>query len=129
MLTDSVNALGNRKYSGSLTFTFVDGDGDIGFGQDSLAPKTVFVDKYEIIDNVAYPVELAVDYYYNIPKFSTTGNRKALKGEIIVRSLDELYPLNTENTIMYKFYIVDRSWNYSNIDSTGYIALVDFVNN
>jgi hypothetical protein len=126
-LIDTIDGLGNRKYAGFLTFTFVDGDGDLGFGQDSASSKAVFINKYEIINNVAHLVDLAVDYSYSIPAFSTTGNRKALKGEIVVKSLEEPYPLNSDDTIMYKFYIVDRSRNYSNTDSTGYIALIDFI--
>lgn len=119
----------NHLLAGELIFSFVDGDGDIGFGIDTNNVKTVFIEKYKIINNRSIRVELDENMLsYQIPRFSTSGNRKPLKGEIIIRNLDEIPPINPNDTIMYKFYIVDRSLKYSNVDSTGYLILGNFIN-
>jgi hypothetical protein len=120
--------LGNPILAGLLRFSFVDGDGNIGFGLDTTLPKTVFVDKYKIENGEVKLIELNEDIInFRIPQFATSGDRKPLKGEIIIKSLDELLPINYNDTLMYKFYIVDRSLNKSNIDSTGYLILKNYI--
>ncbi|MDR2835631.1 MAG: hypothetical protein LBV69_05455 [Bacteroidales bacterium] len=119
----------NHLLRGTLKFEFVDGDGNIGFGTDSTANKTVFLEKYKIINSIPNRIEFNEGYLlnYRIPVFSTTGNRKVLSGEIVLRYLDETFPINPNDTIMYKFYIYDRDMNKSNIDSTGYIILKNYL--
>ena len=118
----------NHILRGELKFSFVDGDGNIGFGLDTPVQNTIFIKKYQIINNKSVPIDLAIEPNYAIQKFSTSGDRKPLKGEIVIKSLDEIPPINPNDTIMYKFYIVDRDYNYSNVDSTGYLILGDYLN-
>ncbi|MDD2636122.1 MAG: hypothetical protein PHW82_11550 [Bacteroidales bacterium] len=115
---DTLDGLQNRVLSGTLRFLFVDGDGDIGF--DTIQPQqnTIFIEKYRYVAGVLSPVELLLPLNYYVPKFTPVGNHKTLTGEIIVKDLNENYPLSGD-TIVYKFYIVDRAGNVSNIESTG----------
>ena len=125
---DTIDILGNKILEGTLKFSFVDGDGDIGFGIDSTSKKTVFLKKYKIKNNSPELIEQNEDLSgYKIPEFSTSGNRKFLKGEIVVNNLDELPPFNIEDTLMYDFYIIDRAGHISNTEKTGYLILKDFI--
>jgi len=119
---DTVDGLENRVLNGTLHFSFVDGDGDIGF--DTIQPQqnTVFLEKFKYQNGVATSIDLLIPLNYFVPKFVTEGNRKTLKGEIIINDLDENYPFNGD-TVFYKFYIVDRAGNVSNIDSTGNLII------
>jgi hypothetical protein len=131
ILKDSVGF--NHLLNGTLRFYFEDGDGNIGFGVDSIAENTVFIEKYEIVNNQAIKIEIDGSLInFKIKEFSTSGNRRALKGDIVIKNLDEL--INDEytitykyDTIMYKFFIQDRDHNVSNTDSTGYIALKNYL--
>lgn len=121
------DALGNMALIGTLKFYFRDGDGDIGQPPGDTANQTIFIDRYNIINSEPVLHELAVPMNYNIPYFSTTGN-KTLEGEIIVNDIN-LYGINNliNDTIKYKFYIVDRAGNVSNTESTGILPIKDFV--
>ncbi len=121
-LSDTLDGLQNRVLNGTLHFSFVDGDGDIGF--DTIQPQknTIFIEKYKYVVGVLTPVELLLPLNYYVPKFTPVGNDKTLKGEIIVKDLNENYPFNGD-TVLYKFYIVDRAGNVSNIESTGNIII------
>lgn len=121
-IKDSVDLLGNIVLSGTLHFYFVDGDGDIGHDTIGEIKNTIFLDKYKIENGKAIKIDLLVPLNYYVPKFVKTGNNKTLKGEMFVKDLNEYFPL-LYDTIMYKFYIIDRAGNRSNIDSTGYIIL------
>lgn len=125
-----VDSIGfNHILNGTLNFYFEDGDGNVGFGIDSLSENTVFIEKYKFTNGQAIAITFNEEIVnYKIPEFSTSGNRKAIKGNIIIKNLDEIFPLNEEDTIMYKFYIKDRDNNLSNIDSTGFIILKQYIN-
>lgn len=115
---------------GVLHFSFIDGDGNVGFGTGANSPKTVFINKYKIENNIPVKIELDDEIInYKVPEFSTSGNRKYLKGEIIINSLDELAPINSNDTIMYEFYIIDRDYNESNTENTGYLIPGDYLKN
>lgn len=123
--------MGNNNHpilNGTLKFYFEDGDGNVGFGIEQDAKHTVFIEKYKITNKIPIRIEFNDSLVnYKIPVFSTSGNRRAIKGDITINSLDEVF--YTENdTIMYKFYIWDRDYNKSNIDSTGYLILRDYIN-
>ncbi len=121
-ISDTTDALGNPVLLGTLRFSFVDGDGDIGF--DTLSPlkKTVFLEKYKYVDGLVKPVDLEVPMTYYVPFFKTEEPNKALKGEIIINDINETAPFNGD-TIFYKFYIVDRAGNPSNIETTNNLIL------
>ncbi len=119
---DTLDGLDNPVLRGTLHFSFVDGDGDIGF--DTAAPQqnTIFLEKYKYVDGLLTPAELLVPLNYYVPKFEPEGNNKTLKGEIMVNDIDETSPFNGD-TILYKFYIVDRAGNVSNVETTGDLIL------
>lgn len=121
-IKDSLDILGNSVISGTLHFYFVDGDGDIGFDTIGGVKNTIFLEKYKIENGTPIKIDLLVPLNYYVPKFEKTGNNKTLKGEMFVYELNEYVPFEYD-TIMYKFYIIDRAGNKSNVDSTGYIAL------
>jgi len=121
-LVDTTDLLGNRVLNGTLHFYFVDGDGDIGFDTTSPRQNTIFLEKFKIANGIESKIDLLVPLSYFVPKFSNSSNNRTLKGEMIINDLNENFPLEYD-TIVYKFYIVDREGNTSNIESTGYISL------
>jgi hypothetical protein len=114
--------LGNRVLKGTLHFYFVDGNGDIGFDTTSPRQNTIFLEKYRISGNQAILIDLLEPLNFYVPEFTKSGSNSTLKGEMFVLDLNEYFPL-TADTLMYKFYIVDRDGNKSNVDSTGYLIL------
>lgn len=124
------DALGNPSLSGTLTFYFVDGDGDIGFKEpsegDTVVNNTVFIDKYRMKNGEYKPVDLIVPFEYRVPYFSTSGNNKTLEGEIIITDIIETSNIHSD-TIKYDFYIKDRAGNKSNVETTGDLILRDFL--
>ena len=119
---DTIDGLGNSILKGTLHFSFIDGDGDIGFDTTSPQQNTIFLEKYKLENGILVPIELLVPLNYYVPEFETDKKNRSLKGEMYVNDLNEIYPLSND-TIMYKFYIIDRTGNHSNIDSTGYITV------
>ncbi|PLX08959.1 MAG: hypothetical protein C0596_03880 [Marinilabiliales bacterium] len=115
----------NPVLRGTLHFSFVDGDGDIGFDTTSPQQNTIFLEKYRYIDGLLTAVDLQVPLNYYVPLFEPEGSSKTLKGEIYVNDLDETAPFDGD-TIVYKFYIVDREGNVSNVESTGDLILSNF---
>ena len=130
---DSVDVLGNEIKLVELVFTFVDGDGDIGLKQSDTIPP--YVGKYKnnffstlyVKDNGKYKeVENIAVSNYTIPYIEPQGQNKTLKADVKVKFE---YTISQENdslfnydTMMYKFYIVDRALHQSNIDSTSDIV-------
>lgn len=111
--------LGNPVKQGTLTFSFTDGDGDIGF--DTVARKnTIFMTKHKMVNNVLTQMDLLVDLNYFVERIYSDNDRHAVSGDIKIEDLNE-YKNTFGDTIMYKFYIVDRAGNRSNTDSTGLI--------
>lgn len=119
---DTTDLLGNKVMNGTLHFYFVDGDGDIGFDTISPRQNTIFLEKFKVVDGVETKIDMLIPLNYFVPKFDNSTTNKTLKGEMIIDDLNENYPLDYD-TIIYKFYIVDRAGNSSNIESTGYVKL------
>ena len=114
--------LGNPVKQGTLTFSFTDGDGDIGFDTISPRQNTIFMTKHKMVNNVLTQMDLLVDLNYFVERIYTDNNRHAVSGDIKIEDLNE-YKNTFGDTIMYKFYIVDRAGNRSNTDSTGLIVV------
>ena len=110
--------LGNLKTFGTLKFSFVDGDGNIGR----------LLTQQDIADSVSYDVELTLfnkidtlfveseeKDYYLIPALDRKGVNKTLKGEI-----ELLIPFDfiDYDTIKYEFFLIDKSLNKSNVEET-----------
>ena len=99
---------------GELTFSFIDGDGDIGFSEnsDNIADNEqtdVFISEYnskgEILRDTVGP--------FYLPYFKESSYRKSLKGEIQIN-----IPTHSSDTVYYEFYIIDRAFHKSNIITT-----------
>lgn len=114
--------LGNTVKRGTLTFSFTDGDGDIGFDTVSPRKNTIFMTKHKMKDNVLTQMDLLVDLNYFVERIYKDDKKQAVSGDIKIEELNE-YIMSFGDTIMYKFYIVDRAGNKSNTDSTGLIIV------
>ena len=121
-IIDSTDILENPVLYGELHFSFVDGDGDLGFYQpagveEEDIAKTVFITPFIKTNGVFVQDTPIVPLNFRIPYFETGGNNKTLKGEIIVRDINYYPPFNGD-TLKYQFYIVDRAGNKSNVEET-----------
>ena len=119
--------LGNNILVGQLTFDFTDGDGNLGLPPlidttDLNVPDTVkynfFLHLYDLqgYDWIQIPEEDGGILKYRIPYL----NKQPLSGTM---DLKIAYPIIIYDTIFYTFYIYDRDFNRSNIDSTDVIVL------
>jgi hypothetical protein len=118
----NVNSLNQEVLTGNLNFSFTDGDGNIGFEPwpDTLAitlPDTqrynLFLQLYDYKDNeyVQIPEEEGGYLKYIIPYL----DKQPLTGTV---SVTIEYPIITYDTIFYTFFLYDREYNKSNIDTT-----------
>ena len=119
--------LGNNILVGQLSFDFTDGDGNLGLPPlidttDLNLPDTVkynfFLQLYDLqnYEYVQIPEEDGGILKYRIPYL----NKQPLSGTM---DLKIFYPIIIYDTIFYTFYIYDRDFNRSNIDSTDVIVL------
>ncbi|NOQ24074.1 MAG: hypothetical protein GQ564_01820 [Bacteroidales bacterium] len=102
---------------GFLSFDFIDGNGDIGFYENSdtsieIEINDIFIYKYTKKNgnySIADTIKLIMPY------FEEGVYRKYLKGEMKV----QIYFMDQVNdTIKFDFEIMDRSYNRSNLQST-----------
>ena len=119
----SEDILGNKILLGKLEIDFTDGDGDIGLNQppsEEYVPDSL---KYNLflslhkIENMQ-PVKVEGDegdLKYRIPYIERTGQNKTIKGTIYI---DIEYKTIDYDSIFYTFYLVDRGFNKSNVDTT-----------
>lgn len=117
----TTDALGNNILLGKLNFEFTDGDGDLGLEQpdstnvpDSLL-YNLYLSLHEKVDTGFVKVEDLTSLNFRIPYIERTGQNKTLTGII---TIDLEYKVIEYDTFFYTFYIVDRQYNMSNIDST-----------
>ncbi len=126
---DSVGPLGNDILAGSLVFSFIDGDGDLGLPNiDSVQPgdssgSNLFFTLYHM-DNgnivQADKDEIKTPLNYRIPYISMTGRDKTMKGDIEVTFFYVNFPWDT---IRYSFFVLDRAGHKSNIEQTPILIL------
>ena len=123
----SVDGLGNNTLIGNLSFDFTDGDGNLGLlplvdTADLSLPDTVkynfFLQLYDLqnYEFVEIPDEDGGVLKYRIPYL----DKQPLKGTM---DLQISYPIILYDTIYYTFWIYDRDYNRSNIDTTDIIVL------
>jgi hypothetical protein len=123
----SVDGLGNNTLIGNLSFDFTDGDGNLGLlplvdTSDLSLPDTVkynfFLQLYDLqnYEFVEIPDEDGGVLKYRIPYL----DKQPLKGTM---DLQIFYPIILYDTIYYTFWIYDRDYNRSNIDTTDIIVL------
>jgi len=128
-LKDSTDPLGNSGLLGSLVFSFIDGDGDLGFNPedtvlvgDTLGFNLFFTLWYmdHGVLTVAGEDDVKTPLSYRIPYLDRGRSDQVLSGEIQVDFFYLLFPFDT---IAYDFYIMDRAGNQSNTESTPLIVL------
>lgn len=107
--------LGPTLY-GIIIFDFIDGNGDIGFKENS---DTIISNNIsDIIIKEFNPdgvlLKDTVGPYY-LPYFDESSYGKSLKGEIKIKMPKTF---NYSDTVYYEFYIVDRENNHSNTITT-----------
>ena len=134
ILDKKTDALGNLTLTGELRFNFIDGDGDIGFDApyDSIdQPDTLlynlFLTIHEKVNGEYRKVDtsdLETPPYYRIPPLDREGQNKTLQGEVMV---DIQYLLIEYDTLKYSFYILDRAFHRSNVDTTSEIIFTDWI--
>ncbi len=118
----NVNALDQEVLTGKLNFSFTDGDGNIGNEPwpDTVAihlPDTerynLFLQLYDFQDDqfVQIPDEDGGYLKYLIPYL----DKQPLSGTV---SVTIEYPIITYDTIFYTFFLYDRDFNRSNMDTT-----------
>ena len=123
----TTDALGNNTLIGQLSFDFTDGDGNLGLPPlvdttDLNLPDTVkynfFLYLYDLkgYDWVQVPEEDGGILKYRIPYL----DKQPLSGTM---DLKISYPVIIYDTIYYTFYVYDRDFNRSNIDTTDVIVL------
>lgn len=117
----TTDALGNKILLGKLEFEFTDGDGDIGLNQpesenppDSLL-YNLYLSLYEKQDTGFTKTEDINSLNFRVPYIERKGQNKTLKGRI---TIDLEYKIIEYDTFFYTFYIVDRQFNKSNVDSS-----------
>ena len=133
ILEPKINVLNQEILTGTLTLDFEDGDGDIGFeaSPDSLhlpdsLKYNLFLTLHEMVNRVYREVdtsELFTPPYYRIPPLDREGQNKTLKGEIAV---DIEYFTIEYDTLRYSFYLMDRAFHRSNVDTTDEIIFTDW---
>lgn len=122
--------------SGRVTFSFTDGDGDLGLDDgDNQAPfdtgsvyyNNVFITYYEKVNGVweqgISPAGYPIEFKYRIERITPTGKNKALKGKIIVYIVPICYDMFSadNDTTKYSIKIVDRALHESNSIESGEI--------
>jgi hypothetical protein len=119
---------GSSQKNVTIDFSFVDGDGDIGYdttNTDTLHKDNLFFTTYQKRMGVFVNVDSLnkSPLSYRIPYrdiMARTGQNKTLKGSIKIELEQQLIQYDT---IKYDFYITDRSLNKSNVETTGEIIL------
>jgi hypothetical protein len=102
---------------GILTFSFVDGDGDIGYLENM---DTISDNNIEDILLIEYFKENG-EYFelkrgpYHLPYFEEGVYRKHIKGKIDINLSRTILD---SDTAYYEFYILDRAGHISNIEVT-----------
>ena len=129
----SFDALGD---SGQLTFSFTDGDGDIGLPPgDTLAPYNpdsyyhynLYVDYYEKDDENGWQRgrDLEGDsivFQYRLKPIVVKGRARGIKGTMDVTMISFANPLSSQSdTIRFTIKLIDKALNESNVIETAEI--------
>jgi hypothetical protein len=131
LLVDYRDSLGNQGKLGTLKFDFIDGDADIGSTiYDYDTTEESLEKKYNVF---LIPFEKLPDGYYDSVeteplkfiirqdiKLTRVGQNKTIKGEIAINIQYSIIP--PQDTLQYKFYIIDRARHRSNVAFTSDIG-------
>jgi hypothetical protein len=131
---DSADVLQNPVKRVTLTFHLTDGNGDLGlaatditgpFSPDSAWYYNLFLQEYQLEDGIFTEVPAPGGLKkYRIPDLTPTGQNKTLVADI---SVTVEYPYSIPSPLpfsnfRYEFYVVDRSLNVSNRDTSDLIS-------
>ncbi len=120
-----MDTMSNTILVGTLTFSFIDGDADIGVntdyadGNDSV---NFFLMTFEKLNGIYRPAgndTMKYQIRYD-ERLDRVGQNKTIKGDIEL--LIYYFVTPPYDTIRYDFYIVDRAFHKSNTESTTDIA-------
>lgn len=103
-----------------LTFSFTDGDGDIGSAASDTFGRDVYARLFERNNGVFEEAPLGAPLEYRVPYLEPRGNNSSLKGDIRI-SIDYNI-LRPNDTIYYKVLLEDRAGNRSNEITTATIV-------
>lgn len=122
-------------HKGLLTFSFTDGDGDIGRHDGDSTTNDFFI-FYFFVEN-QQPHEIIIEApddpswspHMKLPYITPSGRNKAISGEIEIEVFMPVFNHNNQpilqgDTIFMEFYIRDRALNKSNVERTPYITVV-----
>lgn len=121
--------------SAVFSFSFVDGDGDVGFEASDTA-RNLFLEYYERMNGEWVPgtsdpasnnapTSPQIVFEYKIKNITPTGQNKLLKGQIEV-FIEPFYHnpnSNWNDTIQWRAYLYDRAQNKSNIIESDMILI------
>lgn len=125
--------LGNLIKKVELQFYLIDGDGNIGLSQtDTVFPFTGdssynFFPTLYVYDSNEFVIDTSIKVAnYKIPSVGDLGQDNTLKADIFV-DFEYTTALNgfPYDSIMYSFYVLDRSFNKSNVEWTDTIVFPD----
>ena len=103
-----------------LTFSFTDGDGDIGTPKEDTINTDVFVSMYELKEGVFVKYDDPFGALnYRVPFLEPRGNNKSLKGDIRINIDYNIFEIN--DTIRYELFMKDRAGHVSNVIGTSTI--------
>jgi hypothetical protein len=121
---------GQYPKSGLLTFSYQDGDGDIGLNPGDTFPPfhrqgqyyyNLVITYFEKQNGVFTPVDLTIPFSARIPVLAPDDPNKAIKGYI--EETLALYPPPKHDTIKFEAFIYDRALHKSNVITTPVIVL------
>jgi hypothetical protein len=130
-LRDAYDSLENKIKIGTLVFSFIDGDADIGIESEfdtngfHSYNYNVFLLPFKKVKGVYLKIDIDTNSkvfpppFYRIsydPKLDRVGQNKTIKGTISIDIPYEIIP--SYDTLKYEFYIVDRAMNKSNVENT-----------
>jgi hypothetical protein len=140
VVKDSIDQeLDNRFLAGVLTFSFVDGDGDLGLNQEDTNPPydqagnyyyNLIIEAYKKENGDFHKINLSAPLSYRFKDVSAHGQNKTLKGRIITgfniinldsQVNDSIFALG--DTLKYRFYIYDKALHQSNTAESSEVLL------
>jgi len=106
-----------------LTFSFEDGDGDIGTPSSDTITRDIYVTLFEKQNGVFTPIVFPDPSImtYRLPYLRPTGNNTSLKGDVVISYLGYLIGIPND-TVRYDVYIKDRAGHISNTISSSEIV-------
>jgi len=120
-MVKTADILENEVKRAVLTIHVEDGDGDIGlqdgdttgvYSIDSTFYNDLFIELYEKKEGKYIKKPLIVPHNYRVPYIEPTGQIKLLKADIQAQ-MDYTKGTFDVDTIMYRFWLVDRQLHYS----------------